>query len=1011
MKKWRNLGMRLVVIFALCCGNFVSADTFGLFTYTNDGPFITITDYPTTATGSVVIPDTIEGKYVTTIGASAFSNCSGLTSITIPSGVTSIGSSAFYLCTSLASINLPPSLTSIEHSAFNSCSKLIGIFVPSAVTSIGNNVWYGCGSLTEIIVDPLNAFYSSREGVLFDKAQTTLIQCPGGKAGSFTILANVTIIRHLAFDSCRNLSGILVEPLNTMYSSRDDTLFNKAQTTLIQCPGGKSGIVTIPSGVKFIGDYAFHGCANLTNIIIPTSVTSIGLSAFQDCARLTEIILPTGVVHILNSLFKGCRSLTIITTSPNLRSIGIYSFQDCTSLTNINLRSQIFEIPKSSFQGCRSLTSISIPSSVRFIHTSAFRDCASLRNLIIPSGVNSIGDSAFRDSSKLETVIIESGVSDIGTSAFSGCVNLTNISIPPSMVRIGDSAFAACGKLTGLTIPSGVYSIDNLAFSGCNSLTSVFIPSSVDRIGNSAFRYCKNLTNITVDPLNANYSSIDGILYNKNQTTLFQCPGGKTGSVSIPVSVTSVLSYAFSSCGSLSSVAIPANVTSIGSETFFGCENLAEIMMDPLNTNFRSEDGLLFDKARTVLIQCPGGKAGSVTLPSSVISIGTSALRGCGSLMEITVDPLNANFSSADGILFDKTQATLIQCPGGKAGSVTIPSGVTTIVSFAFSGCVGLTNVTIPAGVTSIASSAFAGCVGLAEILIPASVVSIGSSVFDGCRALTSISIPPSVASIGSYALRSCNSMASITVDPSNIAFSSGDGILFNKDQSALIQCPGGKSGNITIPTGVKTIGDYAFYDCNGLTNVTFPSSVTGIGTFVFRESDNLVSAVFIGDAPTIWGTGWFASFGANSSGFAVYHFDGKGGFSSPSWMGYPVVNMGETSALPPWLVSNGFPHDTDISSDPNGDGVNFLMAYALALDPKQNLSGLIPRPAFVGNEMSLVFYAGSQGITYRVETSDNLKNWSDENMILSDPDANGYRTAWHPGNGSNRFMRLSVSN
>ena len=96
--------------------------------------------------------------------------------------------------------------------------------------------------------------------------------------------------------------------------------------------------------------------------------------------------------------------------------------------------------------------------------------------------------------------------------------------------------------------------------------------------------------------------------------------------------------------------------------------------------------------------------------------------------------------------------------------------------------------------------------------------------------------------------------------------------------------------------------------------------------------------------------------------------------------------------------------------SDPNADGVNLLMAYALALDPRQNLSGSIPRPVIAGDQMTLTFQAGSEGITYRVETSDNLQSWSTNGVTLSALDANGYRTAWFSGGGPNRFMRLAMS-
>lgn len=447
--------------------------------------------------------------------------------------------------------------------------------------------------------------------------------------------------------------------------------------------------------------------------------------------------------------------------------------------------------------------------------------------------------------------------------------------------------------------------------------------------------------------------------YTDNGTyiTITDYPTTETGDVVIPdtiagKSVTTIGSYAFRDCANLTSITIPASVTIIGSYAFYGCSSLASIM-----------------------------------IPASVNSIGSYAFYGCGSLASITVDPLNSAYSSVDGMLFNKSQTTLIQCPGGKVETVAIPSSVTTIGASAFSGCSSLTTVTIPSGVTSMGDLALSGCWSLTGVIIPFSVTTIGASPFLGCSGLTDI-----------------------TVDPLNVAYSSVDGILYNKGQTTLIECPGGKTGSVMIPSSVTTIGTNAFNGCGNLAGITIPTSVTSIGTFAFRDCGSLASAIFKGVAPSVSGTGWFASFGANAAGFAVYYFDGKAGFTSPKWMGYPVVNMGGASPVSPWLVANGFPHDTDVMSDLNDDGVNLLMAYALALDPRQNLSGSIPRPVIAGDQMSLQFHAASEGITYRVETSANLQNWSAEDVILSAPDANGYRTAWFSGGGPNRFIRLAVS-
>ena len=198
----------------------------------------------------------------------------------------------------------------------------------------------------------------------------------------------------------------------------------------------------------------------------------------------------------------------------------------------------------------------------------------------------------------------------------------------------------------------------------------------------------------------------------------------------------------------------------------------------------------------------------SVTIPNSVTNIGVRAFDSCTSLTAITVDALNSFYSSVDGVLFNKSQTTLIQCPGGKAGSYTIPNSVTSIGDYAFSCCTSLTSVTIPDSVTSIGDGAFDSCTSLTSVTIPNSVTSIGDGAFAYCTSLTSVTIPNSVTSIGGGAFACCTSLTAITVDALNSVYSSVDGVLFNKSQTTLIQCPGGKAGSYTIPNSVTSIGD-----------------------------------------------------------------------------------------------------------------------------------------------------------------------------------------------------------
>ena len=415
--------------------------------------------------------------------------------------------------------------------------------------------------------------------------------------------------------------------------------------------------------------------------------------------------------------------------------------------------------------------------------------------------------------------------SSIGTYAFTSCSGLTSVTIPSAVTSIGNYAFASCSGLTSVTIPSAVTTIGNSAFSNCSGLTSVTIPSAVTSIGNSAFQSCNKLTAINVESGNQNFFGMDGVLFNKNQSTLIQYPNGKTGvSYSIPASVTTIETYAFYYCSGLTSITIPSSLTTIGSFAFYNCSSLT-----------------------------------SIIIPSSVTSIGNSAFTSCTKLTAISVASENLNYSSVDGVLFNKNQNTLIQYPIAKTGSsYTIPSSITSIGEAAFYYCNGLTNITIPVSVTTIGNNAFYNCSSLTSIIIPSSVTTIGTYAFSYCSGLTSVTIPSAVTTIGTYAFYNCSSLTSLTIPSSvtsigtnaftrctkltaisvaseNLNYSSVDGVLFNKNQSTLIQYPNGKTGvSYSIPASVTTIGTYAFYYCSGLTSITIPSSVTTIGSSAF---------------------------------------------------------------------------------------------------------------------------------------------------------------------------------
>ena len=463
------------------------------------------------------------------------------------------------------------------------------------VTRIGKEAFYDRNSLVSVTIPPSvasigeKAFYSCNSLV------------------SVTIPASVTIIGKGAFDSCYALLAITVDENNVNYLSMDGVLFSKDKSTLICCPVGKDGAYEIPGGVTSIGDSAFYYCSKLTNVTIPGGVTSIGDSAFGFCRSLTSVTIPSSITSIGDSTFFYCDRLA----------------------------------------------SLVIPAGVTIIGDSTFAYCTSLTDVAIPGGVTSIGDSTFSHCHGLTSITIPGGVTSIGNSAFYCCSGLASVVIPAGVTSIGEEAFSACESLTSVVIPNSVTSIGKKAFAWCSGMTNIVLPDSVTSIGVRAFAYCGALMVIAVDENNANYLIIDGVLFNKDKSTLVCCPGGKKGAYEIPSGVTSLGSGAFGGCGSLTIVSIPDSVTSIGDFAFAYCDSLTNMTIP---SNVTSIENATF-------YCCEGLK--SVTIPDSITSIGYEAFRECGNLCDAYFLG-DAPSAGDDVFMYTASDFTIWYCRGKK---------------------------------------------------------------------------------------------------------------------------------------------------------------------------------------------------------------------------------------------------------------------------------------------------------------------------------------------------------
>ena len=387
--------------------------------------------------------------------------------------------------------------------------------------------------------------------------------------------------------------------------------------------------IVIPNSVTSIGDLAFAGCENLTSVEIPNSVTSIEENAFYGCKSLTSVKIPDSVTSIGEFAFRGCENLTSVEIPNSITHIEFFAFPSSCRVVRRQSSlgkkdSMTFVIPHEiDGKPVRELTveffngspnakwaeKIVIPDSVTSIGDLAFAGCESLTSVEIPDSVTSIGDYAFSGCNKLKTIeasssnvnfqtidgvlftkdgktllavpggkegkyAVPNSVTSIGNAAFGGCASLISVEIPDSVTSIGDLAFELCGSLTSVVIPESVTSVGEGAFRWCKSLTSVEIPESVTFIGDKTFSACPKLKTIEVSHSNANFQTIDGVLFTKDGQTLLAVPGGRRGKYVVPDSVTCIGHCAFYCCESLTNVEISESVISIEDFAFYGCTRL-----------------------------------------------------------------------------------------------------------------------------------------------------------------------------------------------------------------------------------------------------------------------------------------------------------------------------------------------------------------------------------------------------------------------------------------------------
>ncbi len=789
------------------------------------------------------VPQTMEGKTVTSIGEGAFADNARLRSVTLPATITKIGGRAFLNCTQLRSMDIPEQVEIIGESAFYGCARLagVGIAKTGALTEIGNEAFAQCG------------------------------------ISAFDIPVNLRSLGSKVFFGSTSLGTVRVADGNVNYKILNDALYNAEEDTLVYYPAAKSGEYAVNASTKTVGEGAF-AYSRKASVALPEGVREISDEAFVSSV-VRDIQIPGSVTRLGSGVFRYCNSLQQVVFAED---------------------SKIGSIPSEAFCGCFSLQNIEIPASVRELGMNCFSS-SGIQKVAFKGGsvLETIGFAAFANTS-LTGIKIPANTKSIDWCAFFGCSQLGQLSFEAGsrLQSIGQQAFFNCRALSAVVFPDSLESVGQQSFFQ-TGLVDLGIGKGLTEIGDGAFSACPSLERISVEKGNPKYASFGDVLYNTDKTELVMYPAAKRGTYTLADETVLIRGYAFAGAQGLTDVVYNANLHEIGESAFSNCSGMVTPNLPAaletiggnafeychaMETRLTIPAGVknigrfaFFDdfnltdirvEAESVLSRLGYGAFGycgirDFTIPGNVSSMGQEVFTGCKNLLTVTFE--------ADSRLINLAAWTFEGA--GELRRVTFEenSGLELVEARAFQGLDKLEKVDFTAcsNLAKVGNYAFVQCRSLADVSLPVSVTEIGRYAFQGCALLPRIDIPKTVSFVGRYAFMgtgNINVYFKSSVMPSDMEdnwdfdvagyfmgvqdiVQSGDWEYALTDEgTASVIAYRGTDTDLVLDTldghAVVSIGGGAFRENQALRSITLPKTLTGIYQGAFAGTTALDEVV-----------------------------------------------------------------------------------------------------------------------------------------------------------------------